>query len=99
MSPQSDTDIRIALATQKERLDGLSNTIEREFARMAEALGKHADMVASAVSEMKAGLVSNEKHNRLEDRIARIEKIVYTLCGTALLSVVVAVLANVGLGK
>jgi len=90
-----DVDMRIALARQEEKVEGLKQTVEREFARMAEALGKHADAVNNVIGAMKADFVSRSDHALLQSRFERIEKIVIGACGIMLTAVIVALVALV----
>lgn len=92
---QPDVDMRIALARQEEKVEGLKQTVEREFARMAEALGKHADAVNNAFAAMKNDFVSKAEHAATQDKLAKIERIVYGTCGIILVSVVGALVALV----
>jgi hypothetical protein len=92
---EPDVDMRIALARQEEKVEGLKQTVEREFARMAEALGKHADAVNNAFSAMKNDFVTKGDYSLLESRFARIEKIVLGACGLILTAVIVALIALV----
>ena len=91
----SDVDIRIELARQGQKVEGLTSTVEREFARMAEALGKHADAVNNAFAAMKNDFVSKGEAALLREDVANLKKIVYGACGVTLLSVVGALLALV----
>lgn len=95
VNPQEDGDIRTALAVQKERLDGMTKTIEREFARMAEALGKHADAVNNAFTAMKNDLVTKSVHDALEARFARVERMLFWAVGIVMTSFIGGVIALV----
>lgn len=104
VNPQTDGDIRTALAVQKERLDGLSNTIEREFARMAEALGKHAEAVNNAFTAMKAEYVNKgdlrteiaklaAENLALKTEQSKQGRLVYGTAGIMLTAMIVALVA------
>jgi len=95
VNPQDEGDIRTALAVQKERLDGMTKTIEREFARMAEALGKHADAVNNAFSAMKNDLVTKSTFDALEQRFARVERMLFWAVGIVMTSFIGGVIALV----
>lgn len=95
MTPQSETDILIKQARMEEKVDGLSRTMEREFARMADAIGKHADAVNSAFAAMKNDFVSKADHAALLEKFAKIERIVYGACGIILIAVLGALVALV----
>lgn len=99
VNPQTDSDIRIQLARQTEKVEGLEKTVEREFARMAGGLEKLAEAMNSSFQAMKNEYVNRADHNAVVDRLSRVEKVLYTLCGTVLLGVLGAVLVNVGIGK
>lgn len=88
-------DIRIQLARQETKVEGLTQTVEREFARMAEALGKHADAVNNAFAAMKNDFVTKSDFKALEDKYADLKKIVWGACGLILTSVFVAIVATV----
>lgn len=90
-----DVDIRIELAKQGQKVEGLTNTVEREFARMAEALGKHADAVNNAFAAMKADFTSKADTAALADKVAKVERVVYGACGVILLAVLGALVALV----
>lgn len=90
-----DVDMRIALARQEEKVEGLKQTVEREFARMAEALGKHADAVNNAFAAMKNDHPNKAEMSALADKVAKVERIVYGACGTILLGVLGALIALV----
>jgi len=92
---QPDVDIRIQLARQETKVEGLTQTVEREFARMAEALGKHADAVNNAFAAMKNDFVTKSDFKALEDKYADLKKIVWGACGLILTSVFVAIVATV----
>jgi len=91
----NDMDIRIKLAEQGKEIQGLSNTVEREFSRMAEALKSHADVVSQAFTAMKSDFVSKGDAALIREDVANLKKIVYGACGVTLLSVVGALLALV----
>lgn len=91
----ADVDIRIELARQGQKVEGLTNTVEREFARMAEALGKHADAVNNAFAAMKNDFVSKSDFAALMERNSKLERIVYGACGVILLAVLGALVALV----
>lgn len=95
MTGQAEVDIRIELAKQGQKVEGLQTTVEREFARMAEALGKHADAVNQAFAAMKNDFVTKSDFRALEDKYADLKKIVWGACGLILTSVFVAVIATV----
>ena len=95
LTGQTDVDIRIELAKQGQKVEGLTNTVEREFARMAEALGKHADAVNQAFAAMKNDFISKSDANLIKEDVANLKKVVYGACGVTLLSVVAALLALV----
>ena len=99
VNPQTDSDIRIQLARQTEKVEGLEKTVEREFARMAGGLDKLGEAMNTAFLAMKNEYVNRADHNAVVDRLSRVEKVLYTLCGTVLLGVLGAVLVNVGIGK
>lgn len=99
VNPQTDSDIRIQLARQTEKVEGLEKTVEREFARMAGGLDKLGEAMNTAFQAMKNEYVNRADHNAVVDRLSRVEKVLYTLCGTVLLGVLGAVLVNVGIGK
>ena len=90
-----DVDMRIALARQEEKVEGLKQTVEREFARMAEALGKHADAVNNAFAAMKNDHPTKAELGALADKVLKVERIVYGACGTILLGVLGALIALV----
>lgn len=95
--PQSEADVQIQLIRTIDKVAALEKTVEREFARFGGGLEKLADALNQSVQSLKAEFVSKADHNAVVDRLSRVEKILYTLCGTALLAVLAAVLANVGL--
>lgn len=95
MTPQSETDILIKQARMEEKVDGLSRTMEREFARMAEAIGKHADAVNAAFAAMKNDFVSKSDFAALLEKQAKVERIVYGACGIILVAVLGALVALV----
>jgi hypothetical protein len=90
-----DVDMRIAQARTEEKVQGLQQTVEREFARMAEALGKHADAVNNAFAAMKNDFISKADFAALVERNAKLERIVYGACGVILLAVLGALVALV----
>ncbi len=89
-----DVDMRIQLARQETKVEALTQTVEREFARMAEALGKHADAVNNAFAAMKSDYVTKADFRALEDKYADLKKIVWGACGLILTAVLVAVVAT-----
>lgn len=95
LTGQPEVDIRIQLAKTETKVEGLTQTVEREFTRMAEALGKHADAVNNAFAAMKSDFVSRSDFASLVDRNNRLERIVYGACGVILLGVLGALLALV----
>lgn len=95
--PQSEGDVQIQLIRTIDKVAALEKTVEREFARFGGGLEKLADALNSSVNSLKAEFVSKADHNAVVDRLSRVEKILFTLCGTSLLAVLAAVLANVGL--
>ena len=97
--PRTEDDVQIQLIRTIDKVAALEKTVEREFARFGGGLEKLADALNQSVNALKAEFVSKADHNAVVDRLSRVEKILYTLCGTALLAVVAAVLANVGLGQ
>lgn len=98
-TPQNETEVQIQLARTTEKVAALERTVEREFTRFGGGLEKLADALSEAVQGLKSEFVSKADHNAVVDRLSRVEKILYTLCGTALLAVLAAVLANVGLNQ
>ncbi len=90
-----EVDIRIQLARQETKVEGLTQTVAREFARMAEALGKHADAVNNAFAAMKNDFVSKADFAALMERNMKLERIVYGACGVILLAVLGALVALV----
>lgn len=97
--PRTEDDVQIQLIRTIDKVAALEKTVEREFARFGGGLEKLAEALNKSVDSLKAEFVSKADHNAVVDRLSRVEKILYTLCGTACLAVVAAVLANVGLGK
>lgn len=95
MTGQPDVDIRIQLAKTETKVEGLTQTVEREFTRMAEALGKHADAVNNAFAAMKSDFVSKADFAALMERNTKLERIVYGACGVILLAVLGALVALV----
>lgn len=92
---ESSVDMRIEVARQGQKIEGLTNTVEREFARMAEALGKHADAVNNAFAAMKSDYVTRSDFAALTERANKVERIVYGACGVILLAVLGALVALV----
>lgn len=90
-----DVDIRIQLAETRTKVEGLTQTVEREFSRMADAIGKHADAVNSVLTSMRMEFVSKADFAALVDRNAKLERIVYGACGVILLAVLGALVALV----
>lgn len=97
--PRTEDDVQIQLIRTIDKVAALEKTVEREFARFGGGLEKLAEALNKSVDSLKAEFVSKADHNAVVDRLSRVEKILYTLCGTALLAVLAAILANVGLGK
>lgn len=95
LTGQPEVDIRIQLAKTETKVEGLTQTVEREFSRMAEALGKHADAVNSAFAAMKNDFVSRSDFAALVERNSKLERIVYGACGVILLAVLGALVALV----
>lgn len=90
-----DVDMRIALARQEEKVEGLRQTVEREFARVGKGLTDLAQAMNQSVNDMKGQYVSRAEHAILESRFARIEKIVIGACGIILVAVLGAMIALV----
>lgn len=92
---QPDVDMRIALARQEEKVEGLRQTVEREFARVGQGLTDLASAMNQSVASMKSEYVSRAEHASTLEKLAKIERIVYGTAGIICISVIGALLALV----
>lgn len=90
----SESDIKVQLATlagdvksQGKEMSSIRSSVEREIGRMAQALEKHADIVTRAVDSIKAEFVTRAEAAALNERIKKVEMVVFGAVGMIVVAV------------